>query len=84
MADKGEKKQSPHYIPELDPENEASPPDTGVLVYLILMLLPFSTIGTFLGARSENFELLFLGLASSGATIFALALILFIKRKRDS
>ena len=83
MVDKEQKKQSPHYIPELDPENEASPPDTGVLVYLMLMLLPFSTIGTFLGARDENFKLLFLGLASLGATIFALAIILFIKRKRD-
>ena len=77
----GEK--SPHYISELDPENEASPRDTGALIYGIMTLLPFTVFGTIFGIRNDNSYLLFLGLASSAITVLSLVLILWIKRKRD-
>lgn len=78
-------KQSPHYITELDPENEKFPgPGVGEFIYAIYILLPFSTVGVFFGIRHDNKYLLVLGVASLIITVAALIAIFITKRKKDS
>lgn len=80
-----EKRESPHYIPELDPDHRRFP-KRGIseMVYVIYTLLPFSIGGTALGIRNGNQYLLYLGIASLIITVAALTLIILSKRKQDS
>lgn len=79
-----ERKQSPHYIPELDPESEKSPRDAGMLVYVIYILLPFSLGGTLFGIKDNRTDLLFLGLTALAVSAAAILLILHVRRKQES
>lgn len=80
-----EREQSPHYIPELDPENKRfSGQDTGVLIYVILSLLPFSIGGTFFGVRNDDGELLGLGMLSIFFTLLSIIAIFVVRGRRNS
>ncbi len=79
-----DRKQSPHYIPELDPESKKFPgPSAGELIYFSATLIIMGAAFVYVGLKNGNDITLYLGAGalSFTAVMFVLSWLLAKKRK---